>query len=173
MNLQTKFNFLLFTAVLATAVPLIILGTLAIKDIVNDLNRQLLNKELEVIHSRVKETYRIVEKQGKMSLEESIPNVRVKLDDWLDQHSFGEKSHVFVIAADHTIISRPSLDPRHQVPKLEEMKDGKRGEFNYVFHGDDRFCMYNTFDEGDWLIAVSIDKKEMFGKQGQYFWLAS
>ncbi len=171
MKILTKLNLFSFTTVVTVAVLMVLSGTLVINDIVYDLNSRVIALELGNVYSMVEEHYEVLKKHKLLGVEDYVKSAQQEVADSLKQYRRGKTDCVYIVAKDGTVVSHTHIDSSEKIelPKLSEMLASKQGNIEYVFQGEERFCMYNTFPGWDWLIAVSITKKEMFSKRAQYF----
>ena len=173
MKIQSKFNLFIIITIFFTIVTMVFLGTLIISEMSYDLNRRLLDRELSNILSEVEETYHILKKRGALGTEAYVRNAQNEIVNGLKQRLPGKTGHLYIFTADGALLSFPSTDHVPQIPKLAEIIPKERGETDYVLNGQERFCIYDTFPQWNWLVAVSITKEEMYKKRSQYLWYAS
>jgi len=171
MKILTKLNLFSLTTVVTVAVLMVLSGTLVINDIVYDLNSRLIALELGNVYSMVEEHYEVLKKHKLLGVEDYVKSAQQEVADSLKQYRRGKTDCVYIVAKDGTVVSHTHIDSSEKIelPKLSEMLANKQGNIEYFFQGEERFCMYNTFPGWDWLIAVSITKKEIFSKRAQYF----
>jgi PAS domain S-box-containing protein len=170
MNLRTKTSLVSISLLAVMTCSLVLVGTVAIDEIVYELNQRLLTQQVTIQLHKVDRAYQVLGNAGVLGLESHIHRVEQDLVDEFRHFSHGRTGRFFLVAAPDRLIVHTGT-PEETTPdpgSLAEMFTKQRGFTEYEVDGKKRFCAFQTFRPWNWLLGVSIATDEMFEKRSDY-----
>ena len=170
MNLRTKITLALLTALVVTALSIVLVGTLVINEIVYDLNRRLLSAEVKHLAGRVERRYSVLRRARVEGVPSYVARAEEQLVDTFKEFKFGKSGKLLVVARHHRVVF--PADGEGGLPVDTAFVDSMflrgKGFMKHTYAGQERFWVFETLPDWNWVVAVSITTEEMFEKRRDY-----
>ncbi len=175
MQLRTKINLFTLTMLILLTALIVFVGTYIINDIVYGLNKRLLLQEMDHLYESVQRGYNILLRTGIHTIETYVTRKQKQLAAQFKKIAFGRTGHIFIVDNRHSAILHSGFKTGATVdlPFIDAMLKKRSGFIEYNYKGQKRFCVFRTFPEWNWLMALSVTQKEMFEKKTEYFFNVS
>jgi len=170
MQLKLKINLFTLTMLILLTALIVFVGTYIINDIVYGLNKRLLSQEMNHLSGSVENAYNILLRTGIHTIETYVTRKQKQLAAQFKDHTFGRTGHIYIVDNRRRAILHNDYKTGATVdlPFIDAMLKRKSGFIEYQYQGLQRFCVFRTFPQWNWLMALSVAKKEMFEKRAVY-----
>jgi len=171
MQLKPKINLFTLTMLILLTTLIVFVGTYIINDIVYELNKRLLLQEMSYLSERIEHGYDILYRTGIHTINTYVIRKQKELTEQFKKITFGRTGHIYIVDDWRRAVLHSDYKTGATVnlPFIDTMLKRKSGFIEYQYDGQKRYCVFRTFQEWNWLIALSVAKKEMFEKRTAYF----
>ncbi len=155
---------------------LVISGTVIINKIIYQLNSELLQLKIDDAYEKVEEAFSTLNENGLSEVDAYVMMAQEETIAELKKITAGDTGYVYIVDnKDNTMILHPTVkkDTVLDYDFLNEMISSVKGNIFYTYDDTPKFCVYRTFDKWNWLVAISINKSELYTQRGAYLKLVS
>ena len=164
MKISYKINLGLISVLVILTVCVIVAGTLIIGDLAYNLEAQVLTSELNKAHQTVVETL------NRSGLQAAVRAAKQLQADLRSKPPKIKTGQVFIIEPPNRSIYHQDYDTGEPVRlhNMERMFEQKEGQIEFDARGESHFAIFSSIRPLDWVICLSISKKEMLAKKREY-----
>lgn len=145
-------------------------GYFIISSIVYNLNNQIFTQQVRHVKRELQEIYDILNSSGVSGIENYVQTAQQEFLDKVSAYKQGETGYFYILDKDSNVVLHQDFQrgAAFKQPFANTMLQQKEGEIEYVYKGDDLYCVFTYFQEWNWLIALRITKREMFAERERY-----
>ncbi len=160
-SITFKLLFFIICAFVVTAVSVLLLADFQLTQIIDESQQAVYTEKVEAIRAsllirndRLEQTG-LVEAYKKDFQDESLKNLRKTYYKRADQDIYP-----FIINTRGEVVLHPVLprgdDSLEKTEVVRNMLAASAGNFNYVYHGQEKWCLFKSFPQWGWVIGYTI-----------------
>jgi len=167
MKLRSRLYLFSCVAILSTTMYMLFAGVAIIDQVVLQMNKRILELELERIVGVIDDYTKVLEDSGLAGIENYKKAFEGDLTSKFKDFKFGRTGELCLITpAGANLLKEPGA--KLEWPPKEQRKPEGSFEFNAAGSRTPEFCVFKTSRSG-WRVAIYMEKSEIFEKRNLYF----